>query len=143
MRVIDVAAGIIWQSGRFLAAKRSSGKMGAGLWEFPGGKLESGETASEALQRELAEELSITLEKYYFWQSQSHIYPEYKVNLHFFHITAFQGKPRCLPMHSEIAWLLPTEALLLPFLPADVAVLQELAEGGANFATITSFSPQN
>ena len=131
MRIIDAAAGIIWQEGRFLAAKRASGKMGAGLWEFPGGKLESGETAAEALQRELTEELKITVKEYRFWQTKSHIYPEYKVNLHFFQVPAFQGEPRCLPMHSEIAWLLPKEALLLPFLPADVEVLQELAAGGS------------
>ena len=59
LRGIDVAAGVIWRDGRFLAAQRPPDKPHAGFWEFPGGKLEPGEDAAQALARELAEELDI------------------------------------------------------------------------------------
>lgn len=95
MRDIEVAAGIIWRGGRFLAARRPPDRPLEGYWEFPGGKLEGGESPAEALARELAEELGIGVRKAAFWQSVMHTYAErgFRVRLHFFHVMAFTGEP--------------------------------------------------
>lgn len=133
LRGIDVAAGIVWRDGRFLAAQRPAGKPHAGFWEFPGGKLEPGEDAAGALIRELREELDITVRGAAFWRLAEHDYPErgLHVRLHFFHVTAFDGEPRSLEGQS-LRWILPSEAPSLPFLPADAAVVAALAADRAD-----------
>ena len=133
MRLIEVAAGIIWRCGRFLAAQRPTDKPLEGYWEFPGGKLEARETPSEALARELAEELGIGVRESRFWQSLEHSYAErgFRVRLHFFHVMAFRGEP-CPAEGQNLRWVTPSEALELGFLPADANVLEQLrAEGPA------------
>lgn len=127
MRLIEVAAGIIWRGGRFLAAQRPTDKPLEGYWEFPGGKLEARETPSEALARELAEELGIGVRESRFWQSLKHSYAErgFRVRLHFFHVTAFRGEP-CPAEGQNLRWVTPSEALELGFLPADANVLEQL-----------------
>lgn len=133
MRLIEVAAGIIWRGGRFLAAQRPTDKPLEGYWEFPGGKLEARETPSEALARELAEELGIGVRESRFWQSLEHSYAErgFRVRLHFFHVMAFRGEP-CPAEGQNLRWVMPSEALELGFLPADANVLEQLrAEGPA------------
>ncbi|WP_165175140.1 (deoxy)nucleoside triphosphate pyrophosphohydrolase [Desulfovibrio sp. ZJ369] len=131
MRDIEVAAGIIWRNGRFLAAQRPTDKPLEGYWEFPGGKLEGGESPAEALARELAEELGIGVRKAAFWQSLSHSYAErgFRVRLHFFHVTAFTGEP-CPAEGQNLRWISPAEAAHLPFLPADAGVLAQLPPQG-------------
>ncbi len=131
LRLIEVAAGIIWRGERFLAAQRPTDKPLEGYWEFPGGKLEARETPSEALARELAEELGIGVRESRFWQSLEHSYVErgFRVRLHFFHVTAFSGEP-CPEEGQNLRWVTPAEALELGFLPADANVLEQLrAEG--------------
>ena len=133
MRLIEVAAGIIWRGGRFLAAQRPTDKPLEGYWEFPGGKLEARETPSEALARELAEELGIGVRESRFWHSLEHSYAErgFRVRLHFFHVMAFRGEP-CPAEGQNLRWVTPSEALELGFLPADANVLEQLrAEGPA------------
>ena len=133
MRLIEVAAGIIWRGGRFLAAQRPTDKPLEGYWEFPGGKLEARETPSEALARERAEELGIGVRESRFWQSLEHSYAErgFRVRLHFFHVMAFRGEP-CPAEGQNLRWVTPSEALELGFLPADANVLEQLrAEGPA------------
>ena len=133
MRLIEVAAGIIWRGGRFLAAQRPTDKPLEGYWEFLGGKLEARETPSEALARELAEELGIGVRESRFWQSLEHSYAErgFRVRLHFFHVMAFRGEP-CPAEGQNLRWVTPSEALELGFLPADANVLEQLrAEGPA------------
>ena len=127
LRDIDVAAGIIWQAGRFLAAQRPPDKPHAGFWEFPGGKLEPGEDAAQALARELAEELDIRVRTAAFWRCAEHDYPErgLHVSLHFFHVTAFDGQPSSREGQT-LRWILPEEAPALPFLPADAAIVAAL-----------------
>ena len=127
LRDIDVAAGIIWQAGRFLAAQRPPDKPHAGFWEFPGGKLEPGEDAAQALARELAEELDIRVRTAAFWRCAEHDYPErgLHVRLHFFHVTAFDGQPSSREGQT-LRWILPEEASTLPFLPADAAIVAAL-----------------
>lgn len=125
--VIDVAAGIIWRGNRFLAAQRPDYSLLGGFWEFPGGKLERGESAEQALKRELAEELGIGLKDAAFWQHITHDYTErgYAVRLHFFHVKSFTGEP-CPQESQQLRWVTPAEAMELEFLPADTQVLAQL-----------------
>jgi len=125
MQTVQVAAGIIWKNGRFLAAKRPEGKPRAGYWEFPGGKQEPGESIRETLVRELREELDILCVTVLMWQSLCHDYPDLRVVLHFMHVVEFSGEP--LPKDGQLLrWLTPEEARKLPFLPADKAVIDAL-----------------
>lgn len=129
MLTVQVAAGIIWEDGRFLAALRPKGKPRAGYWEFPGGKQEPGESMRETLCRELLEELDIICEAVQPWQTLSHDYPDVRVVLHFMHVTAFTGAP--VPRDGqELRWVTPEDARLLPFLPADKAVVEALRPPG-------------
>ena len=123
MTSIVVAGGIIWQDDHLLAALRPQGKPMAGYWEFPGGKLEPGETAEQALCRELREELGISVRACRLWQIVEHDYAErdLHVQLHFFHVTAFDGTP-CARERQELRWVTPAQARDLPFLPADATV---------------------
>lgn len=125
--LLEVAAGVIWRHGRFLAARRVEGRELGGFWEFPGGKIEPGESAREALARELAEELGIGVREASFWQSVDHPAPERgrRIRLHFFQVASFCGAP-CPREGQLIRWLSPAEALGMDFLPADATVLQQL-----------------
>lgn len=126
MKTIQVAAGILWRNGRFLAARRPEGKAMAGYWEFPGGKLEAGESREDALRRELREELGVMCGGIEPWQTLSHAYPDMTVTLHFMHVTDFAGEPT--PHDGQqLRWVTPEEARLLSFLPADVEVVAALA----------------
>ena len=131
VRCIDVAAGILWRGATFLAACRPAGSVQAGFWEFPGGKIEAGESPAEAMSRELTEELGeqlgVTPEHCHFWRMVEHEYtdPPRRVRLHFFHVRGFPGEPH--PREGqELRWVTPLEARGLPFLAADVAVLHSL-----------------
>jgi 8-oxo-dGTP diphosphatase len=122
---LEVAAGIIWKGGLFLAAKRPEGKDRAGFWEFPGGKREPGESLEDTLRRELREELSIDCGRIVPWRTIAHEYSELRVELAFMHVLEFRGEPR--PNDGqELRWVSPDEARNLPFLPADVAVVNDI-----------------
>lgn len=125
--VVDVAAGILWREGRLLAAQRPHGKPLAGFWELPGGKLEAGESPAQALARELAEELGVTVREARFWRRTEHDYPErgIRVRLHFFHVPEFSGEPTAREGQA-LAWVTPEEAAALHFLPADADILGAL-----------------
>jgi 8-oxo-dGTP diphosphatase len=126
MKNVQVAAGILWKNGSFLAAKRPPGKDMAGYWEFPGGKQEAGENIEETLRRELHEELGIRCLSARPWRTFSHSYPDITVVLHFMHVTAFSGEPA--PRDGqELLWVTPEEARFLSFLPADEPILAALA----------------
>lgn len=122
---ISVVAGILWRAGRFLAVQRPEGKLHAGFWEFPGGKVEPGESLEAALVREFEEELGLTPLKYSFWREKRHTYPELTVHLHFFQITEAAGAPLALEGH-RVAWVAPAEARELPFLEADASIVAAL-----------------
>lgn len=123
---VKVAAGIIWQQGRFLAAKRPEGKARAGYWEFPGGKQETGESMEDALRREIKEELEVSCGIVLPWRVCSHEYSDVSVELHFMHVLDFQGTLAAND-GQELRWVLPEEALALNFLPADRDVLAILS----------------
>ena len=111
--------------GTFLLAQRPIGKMWAGYWEFPGGKVEAGETAHEALARELMEELGIELATAYPWITRVFTYPHATVRLSFFRVTEWRGE---LYPHEgqQFAWQSPTEVIVHPLLPANAPVLRAL-----------------
>jgi len=128
---VEVAAAVLQRSdGSFLLAQRPADKIWAGYWEFPGGKVESGETPYHALVRELREELGITVETAYPWVSRVFTYPHATVRLSFFRVTKWRGD---LHPHEgqEFAWQSPTTPTLLrkerevvsPMLPANAPIL--------------------
>lgn len=124
--MIHVVAGIIWRDGQYLGVRRPEGKAHAGLWEFPGGKVEPGEDAAAAVVRELQEELAVEAVRVEYWREKIHAYPDFTVRLSFFHIRDFKGVPR--PLEGQgLRWLSPAEALSLPFLEADRDIVKELS----------------
>ncbi len=125
MKSIEVAAGIIWKEGRFLAAKRPKDKPRGGYWEFPGGKREAGESMIQALCRELREELAIDGVAASPWRVVTHDYGDMRVELHFMHVLAFTGEPEARD-GQELRWVSPEEAQSLSFLPADEAVIADI-----------------
>ena len=120
-------AGIVWRDKTsFLAVQRPAGRRHAGSWEFPGGKVESDEALYAALVRELAEEIGIHTREATFWKRVVHPYEHAHVDLRFFHVTAFDGIPEARE-GQVLRWVTPEQALALPFLAADLPLLQELA----------------
>ncbi|MBL8539379.1 MAG: Nudix family hydrolase [Betaproteobacteria bacterium] len=127
MRPIEVAAAVLIDaSGRFLLAQRPPGKVYAGYWEFPGGKVESGETPRQALDRELVEELGIAVRTAYPWITLSFRYPHAFVRLRFFRVLAWAGE---LHPHEgqAVAWQRVDRVDVAPVLPANGPVLRALA----------------
>ena len=126
-KVVDVAVGILLQpGGAFLLTSRPAGKVYEGYWEFPGGKLEAGETVEQALRRELQEELGITIGSAELWKTQMVDYPHALVRLHFCKVDEWLGD---LQMREAqlFAWQnLPVQ--VTPVLPGTVPVLSWLAE---------------
>lgn len=90
---LDVAAGVLRRGGQVLLAERVRGGHGDGYWEFPGGKIEPGETAAEALARELAEEIGVVIAEPAPLVTVSHDYPARRVCLHVFEVLRWSGEP--------------------------------------------------
>ena len=125
-RIVPVAAAVITRAdGRVLLAQRPPGKAFAGYWEFPGGKLEPGENPRDALTRELAEELGITVRRAAPWLVQRFIYPHAHVELHFFRVYEWDGEPVGHDGQA-FAWQMPGAFDVSPLLPANTLVLRAL-----------------
>jgi 8-oxo-dGTP diphosphatase len=124
---LDVAVGVLIDpQGRFLLTSRPQGKVYAGYWEFPGGKVEAGETIEQALRRELHEELGITIGAAQPWQVTTHDYPHALVRLHFCKVFAWTGAFE-MREGQQMAWAdLPVQ--LQPVLPGTLPVLRWFAE---------------
>lgn len=127
--VVDVAVGVLLQaSGQFLLTSRPQGKVYAGYWEFPGGKLEAGESVAQALSRELLEELglAVAVDDVQLWKQQMVDYPHALVRLNFCKIFRWQGQLQ-MREQQQAAWQsLPVQ--MQPVLPGTVPVLAWLAE---------------
>ena len=125
--MIEVAAAVIQRpDGRFLLAQRPTGKVYAGYWEFPGGKVEAGEPADRALARELHEELGIDVRTAYPWITREYVYPHGHVRLNFFRVLEWTGEPH--PREDQaIAWQALGAEMVSPMLPANAPVLASLA----------------
>ena len=130
--VVDVAVGVlVGPDGRFLLTSRPQGKVYAGYWEFPGGKLEAGESVEAALARELHEELGITVDPAAVqrWREQMVDYPHALVRLHFCKLRQWQGELQMREGQS-LAWeTLPVS--VTPVLPGAVPVLRWLEDEAA------------
>ena len=124
---VEVAAAVIQRpDGSFLLAQRPAGKVYAGWWEFPGGKVEAGEPAQAALARELREELGIDVRTAYPWITRMHVYDHATVLLKFFRVVAWQGEPQ--PREKQaITWQHIDQPIAEPMLPANAPVLASLA----------------
>lgn len=129
---VEVAVGILIRpDGRFLLTSRPPGKVYAGYWEFPGGKLEPGESVEQALARELHEELGLTVDPADVrrWREQLVDYPHALVRLHFCRVTAWQGELQMREGQSASWQRLPVQ--VAPVLAGTLPVLQWLAEEAA------------
>jgi 8-oxo-dGTP diphosphatase len=125
-KVVEVSAAVLQRpDGSFLLAQRPADKIWAGYWEFPGGKVEPGETAYEALVRELREELGIEVCTAYPWLGRVFTYPHATVHLKFFRVTDWAGE---LHPHEgqQFAWQRPGVLSVEPVLPANVPILRAL-----------------
>lgn len=138
-RRIAVVAAVLQQSdGRFLLAQRPPGKAYAGYWEFPGGKVEDGETPVAALSRELHEELGIDVISAYPWLIREFDYPHAAVRLNFFRVRAWHGEPQSREAQA-FAWQRLDAIDVTPLLPANGPILQAL--GIPETYGITGFAP--
>ena len=123
---VDVAVGVLIDAeGRFLLTSRPAGKVYAGYWEFPGGKLEAGESVEQALRRELHEELGIEIGAVQPWQVELLDYPHARVRLHFCKVYEWRGEFE-MRERQAMAWqTLPVQ--VAPVLPGTLPVLQWFA----------------
>jgi 8-oxo-dGTP diphosphatase len=130
-KVTEVAVGVLVQpDGRYLLAQRPAGKPYEGYWEFPGGKLEAGESVEAALARELNEELGIHVTACHRWHTLEHDYPHAYVRLFFCKVTGWDGEPHSREGQAFVWQQLPVD--VAPLLPAALPVLDLLAkEAGA------------
>ena len=124
---IQVAAAVIVRSdGRFLLASRPPDKTYPGYWEFPGGKIEAGESAYTAMVRELDEELGIRVIRSVPWITRRHDYATARVVLTFFRVYAWHGEPQ--PREGQtLSWQAADDLTVAPVLPANLPVLRALS----------------
>jgi 8-oxo-dGTP diphosphatase len=127
--VVEVVAAVARRGGRYLVTRRAAGKHLAGLWEFPGGKRQPGESLEDALRRELAEELGVEARAGERLAVVPWAYPERRVVLHFFECVI--GKQPVRPREGQPArWVTPAELAELPLPPADAALVARLVHDG-------------
>ena len=122
---IRVAAALIELEGRYLITRRKKGVHLGGIWEFPGGKCEKGESFEACLQRELLEELGVEISSPQFFMAQDFEYPENMVKLKFFFCSILGGEPKPLGC-DDLCWVKPEDLEEFEFPPADIPVLKQL-----------------
>lgn len=124
-KIINVTAAIIEKDGLIFAARRKAGNHLEGHWEFPGGKLEEGETPEECLKRELFEEFSIVCTIGDYFGESTYEYQEKAVRLLCYFVSHQSGKFRCSD-HDLTTWLPPAELPALHWAPADIPLMENL-----------------
>jgi 8-oxo-dGTP diphosphatase len=126
VKITEVAAAVILrEDGSFLLGQRAADTFYPGYWEFPGGKVEPGETPRAALVRELSEELEIEVLAASPWIVREHVYEHAHVRLNFFRVTQWRGELRD-HVHAALEWQRPGETTVAPMLPANAPVLAAL-----------------
>jgi 8-oxo-dGTP diphosphatase len=126
--IVEVVAAVIRKDGKILITQRPDDVHLARLWEFPGGKVEAGESLESALQREIREELDIHIVVEDEFYSVEHAYPEKSVRLHFFNCGIKEGEPVALGV-SDLRWVSPGELVQFDFPPADAQLIEKLRFG--------------
>jgi len=125
--IVQVVAAVIYRAdGRFLLAQRPAGKVYEGYWEFPGGKVEPGESAPAALARELHEELGIEVKQAYPWITRRYVYAHATVDLNFYRVTDFEGEAHGRENQS-LSWQSIDHLDVRPMLPANGPILSALS----------------
>jgi 8-oxo-dGTP diphosphatase len=125
---IQVAAAVIDSGDLYLITRRKAGTHLAGLWEFPGGKCEEGESLKDCLRREVREELGIEITEPVPFQTIRHDYPEKSVELHFFRCTIKAGTAQVLGC-DDLKWVTAKELAAFEFPPADRTLVKALQGG--------------
>ena len=125
--ITEVVAALIWDGDKFMICQRPANKARALLWEFVGGKVESGETKEQALIRECREELNIFLSVGDVFVDVVHEYPDLTVHLTLFNATIVEGEPQKIE-HNDIQWISPSEIPNYAFCPADKEILAKICE---------------
>ncbi len=120
-----VVAGLLIKEGQCLIAKRRNGDALANLWEFPGGKMEMGETPEECLAREMFEELQIKVAVGEFFAQTSYEYEFGKIKLLVYWVH-WNGDMLSSTVHDEIAWVDQREICNYKFVPADIPIVEKL-----------------
>nr|WP_241180334.1 (deoxy)nucleoside triphosphate pyrophosphohydrolase [Kocuria palustris] len=124
---VDVVGAVLVDGQTVLAARRSEQMSLPGMWEFPGGKIEPGETPEEALARELVEELECTAEIGEHVENSVYEYERITVSLATYYCTLREGTPR-LTEHSEIRWVPVDELRELNWAPADIPAVERVIQ---------------
>ena len=123
----EVVVALIWKNNKFMICQRPPHKARGLLWEFVGGKVESGETKEQALIRECREELDILLSVGDVFMDVVHEYPDLTVHLTLFNATIAEGEPQKIE-HNDIQWIMPNEIPDYEFCPADEEILARICE---------------
>lgn len=127
MKVIEVVAAIIHdEEGRIFATQRGYGPMKDG-WEFPGGKMETGETPEEALKREIWEELETRIEVEQLFETIDYDYPDFHLTMHCY-ICKVESGELTLKEHEAARWLTKEQLSNIDWLPADRSLIRRLTE---------------
>jgi 8-oxo-dGTP diphosphatase len=124
-KTIRVVAAVIAQDGRYLVTQRRPTAVLPLLWEFPGGKVEIGETDLEALKREVLHRVGVDIEPGAQISSVSHAYEHYTVELHLYDCRIARGEPAAVNVH-QFRWVESEDFDRLPFTPADEASMSKL-----------------
>jgi len=122
---LDVVAAIIRKDGKILITQRLDNVHLARLWEFPGGKVEAGESLQMALQREIQEELGIKIRVNDEFLTLDYDYPTKSVRLHFFNCTVLEGDPQPIDV-ADLRWVKPHDLGNYRFPPADAELIAKL-----------------
>lgn len=123
--LVKVAVGIVLRDDTVFIALRNSSQHQGGLWEFPGGKCESSESAQAALARELKEEIGIAVIESSFFKKIAHDYGDKQVELHFYKVTAFDGEPEGSE-GQQVSWVAINELSAYQFPEANQQIVSEL-----------------
>jgi len=125
-KIVEVSAGVIRRAGgAFLLGQRAPGTFYPGYWEFPGGKVEAGESPADALIRELDEELGIRVTEIWPWLVREHEYEHARVRLHFFEVSEWEGTVND-HVHSALSWEYSGQLSVTPMLPANGPIMKAL-----------------
>ncbi len=124
MKSIEVVAAVILRDGKIFATQRGYGDYKDG-WEFPGGKMEPGETREDAIVREIGEELATTIRVEQFLDTVEYDYPTFHITMHCFLCSVVSGQLQLLE-HEDARWLDATTLHSVDWLPADVAILPKV-----------------